>query len=278
LPLDILLTILFWTLYPIGCIITVTVGKVPDTPESLLFEEKMSYKRIISCSHCGTTGHNKAGCPVYKRYIERRREIDPDSYLVRRYDAQKAKKAASAKNRRCTYCGERGHNRAGCSRLKDAIESFRVINAKYRSAFVDKLVNHGFGPGSMIQAEDTVWLVTGIDWNRVNIANKGQMMMFIVDVADDQNRLSKGVLDNRYWSRTRLPRNVTGYEFGVDYNIVVRTNENRIRSTVPPEFLDGTLGLHKLFKNKKSDLYSMKDMYGAFTQEFDPEAFDLGIW
>ena len=40
MPLDILLTILFWTLYPIGCIITVTVGKVPDTRESLLFEEK----------------------------------------------------------------------------------------------------------------------------------------------------------------------------------------------------------------------------------------------
>ncbi len=110
------------------------------------------YKRTVHCSYCGGAGHNQSGCSAYKERIEQlRADFGDDHYSVRSYDEKKARKASSAKNRKCSYCGEGGHNKAGCSKLKSAMEQFRTKNVEYRKNVLNALVENGLGPGAMLR-------------------------------------------------------------------------------------------------------------------------------
>ena len=235
----------------------------------------MAYKRTVHCSHCGIAGHNRSGCPDFRDRIEQIRNSDPYDYRVQRYDAKKARKAASAQNRRCTYCGEQGHNRAGCPKLKEAMEKYRAINVRYRRNVLDALIENGLGPGAMFKTQlwnnneyvDRPVMVTDIRWELVNHHNKTEAIVVAVPV----EQLGA---DRARWGRAyRLPHSITGNLYAADFEIAVRTSERLIMNAVPASFLDGTLSLKQVFRNKDLDFYTMKDRWGAFDNEFNPSEF-----
>ena len=238
------------------------------------------YKRTVHCSYCGGAGHNQSGCSAYKERIESlRTEYGDDHYTVRSYDEKKARKASSAKNRKCSYCGEGGHNKAGCSKLKSAMEQFRTKNVEYRKNVLNTLVENGLGPGALIAIDDywsedkVVHMIMGVDWEEIHMADKSLDFL--------KTRKVKNITAIHGGNgRTRLSQSVLGHDetrWGTKYEIVVPTSETNIRKSMPATFLTGTLGLKEVFKRKDYGLHTMKDHWGDFDDEFDIDKFDTEL-
>ena len=237
----------------------------------------MSYKRTVTCSHCHMRGHNKSGCPQWKSYIEKRRVDYGDSdWRVSDYDAKRARKASSAANRKCSYCGEQGHNRAGCSKLKAAMESFRGRNVEYRQNVLDALIENGLGPGAMVKytqrwaGTTRVYMVTEIAWQDIDMTDKNRDF---IEMKQVHNLMRK----DGGFNQTRFSTAISGSSWGPSYEIVVPSNEARIRETMPATFLAGTLGLKATFKDKGSSIYTMKDSWGDYDREFDVSNYTTSL-
>jgi hypothetical protein len=237
----------------------------------------MSYKRTVTCSHCHSRGHNKSGCPEWKKYIETRRADYGDSdWRVSDYDAKRARKASSAASRKCSYCGQQGHNRAGCSKLKAAMESFRGRNVEYRQNVLNALIENGLGPGAMVKYTQSwsgttrLYMVTEVSWERIEMTDKNHDF---IEMKHIHNLMNAG----RGHNQTRLSTVISGMSWGPSYEIVVPSNAARIRETMPATFLAGTLGLKATFKDKDNSIYSMKDSWGDFEREFDISDFTASL-
>ena len=224
-------------------------------------------KRTVRCSHCYQTGHNKSSCPQWKAKIEEWRSAYGDDYYhVRKYDEKKAKKAAAAKTRKCSYCGGHGHNRAGCPKLKAAIAAYASRNAEYRANVLYTLSQSGLGPGSMVQYQD-YWgdtktsMVVRVLWDKINMSAPGASILEVADV----QKLASGTRDT-----LALSTSITGRTYGSDYAVVVEVEGSKIQSLAPAAFLDGSLGVKALFKDKKQAFHTMRDSWGDFDNEFDP--------
>jgi len=152
------------------------------------------------------------------------------------------------------------------------MEQFRALNATYRQNVFNALIENGLGPGTILSWDD--WrgnsvnvMVLGIHWASVNMNNKlgsfiqGANMRLLNDI-HGRGRVS-----------ARLPRSISGATRGVGIEITVRTSEMRIRAALPAGFLDGTLGLKDIFKQKDLNLHTMKTPWGDFTDVFDPNHF-----
>ena len=237
----------------------------------------MSYKRTVTCSHCHMRGHNKSGCPEWKKYIEiRRTNYGDHDWRVSDYDAKRARKASSAANRKCSYCGEQGHNRAGCSKLKAAMESFRGRNVEYRQNVLAALIENGLGPGAMVKYTQRwsscsrVYMVTEIAWQDIDMTDKNRDF---IEMKQIHNLMRK----DGGFNQTRFSTAISGMSWGPSYEIVVPSNEARIRETMPATFLAGTLGLKATFKDKGNSIYTMKDSWGDFDREFDINDFTASL-
>ena len=237
----------------------------------------MGYKRTVRCSYCYESGHNKSSCPAYKQRIESyRAEFGDDHYLVRDWDAKKARKAAAVSNRKCSYCGEKGHNRAGCTKLKAAMAAFTARNAEYCENIYAALVESGIGPGAMLRMRrwgdlyNTV-MVVGINWEAAHMAGPNQDFILYRDV--------KNITKSADWNGdTRLPKFVTGKGYGPDYEVLVPSSSKRIKATMPASYLAGSLGVKKVFKDKDYGIHTMDPhKWGEYTTEFDPERYSTKV-
>lgn len=113
-----------------------------------------AYKRTVRCSYCYESGHNRSSCPKYAEQIEKiRQESGDDHYAVAAYDAKKAKRKASAKERSCSYCGTKGHNRTTCPELKAHIAESQAKNAAFRKVIYERMKAHGLGLGAIISTD-----------------------------------------------------------------------------------------------------------------------------
>ena len=135
----------------------------------------MSWNGTVRCSHCYQTGHNKRGCPQLKEEIERRRaEFGDDDWKVRSHDSHRRWTSRKGETRRCTYCGEIGHNRRTCPTLGGHVEQMQKASVVFRRRFVDALQASGVGVGSLLVHNSywndgkTRYLVTGINWGAVS--------------------------------------------------------------------------------------------------------------
>tara|TARA_Y100001963_G_C6628076_1_gene374936 strand:- start:84 stop:803 length:720 start_codon:yes stop_codon:yes gene_type:complete len=236
----------------------------------------MGYKRTVRCSYCYERGHNKSSCPAYKEKIESYRvEFGDDHYLVRDWDAKKARKAAAVSNRKCSYCGEQGHNRAGCTKLKAAMAAFTARNAEYCENLYAALVENGIAPGAMIRERRwgdiyDVKMVVGINWDAAHMAGRNNDIVITRSV----KRLAK----NDSWNgETSLPKSVTGNDWGPDFEVLVPSSSKRLRATMPSTFLAGSVGVKKIFKDKSLGISTMNDGWGSWTNVFDPLAYSTKV-
>ena len=124
------------------------------------------YKRTVRCSYCHQSGHNKSSCPKYAARIEEIRKVNaPDHYAVVAYDAKKAKRKASGKERSCSYCDNKGHNRWTCPELKANIANRQAKNVAVRKTIYERMKAHGFGVGAIISSDRFMGRVDPNDWD-----------------------------------------------------------------------------------------------------------------
>ena len=112
------------------------------------------------CSYCYERGHNRTTCPKMKREYEEAMAMPEDelSYseyrVIREYEKvlqHKQKMKWKSMNRKCTYCGEKGHNRTTCPTKK---RMFALHQRATRIAFninVDIAHRTGLFIGSLLK-------------------------------------------------------------------------------------------------------------------------------
>jgi len=144
------------------------------------------YKRTVRCRYCHKPGHNKSSCPQYAARVEDMREkYGSDYWMVAQYDEKKAKRSAAGKDRKCSYCGEGGHNRGTCGILKTHMEETKEANIVYRQRAFQRLVHHGLFTGALVTNGSvtvnrgdevnkftTPLVVTRVCWENINVWNR----------------------------------------------------------------------------------------------------------
>ena len=230
------------------------------------------YRSAPHCSYCGRTGHNRATCPDLKKRVERLRVTHPSSLTVLQYDAAQRRRSSSAKRRAayrskpegprlCSFCGESGHNRRTCTKLKAAKTVFQARQAEYRSVVLNLMRASGLGPGAMIQ-----WhrghvpsykpeIIRSVDWSSIGleqVIDGSTLSGSALKIARPTQPFFAGSL--------HLPRSIM-------YDCEDKYRESRLShyvmmapapasSLIPPEgWLDGSMGLEQAFKAKNSKLY-----------------------
>ena len=120
----------------------------------------MSYRRTVTCRHCWKTGHNKRGCPDYKKAAAEGNISEWDKL----------------KPRRCSYCGKVGHDRRTCDELhKDKVSTI-LCNRKWVELVLKDLESCGVGVGSLLRLRQDAYsdnagfflaMVTGFKWENL---------------------------------------------------------------------------------------------------------------
>ena len=123
-------------------------------------------KRTVRCSYCHRTGHNRAGCPDLKKYVEE----NPDSWTAQRHAA---KKAARTRTRSCSYCSGKGHNRRGCESLKRDKATAVSLNHEWRRRASEHLKREGWGVGALLRirtyhGEENLYMITRMMWENMD--------------------------------------------------------------------------------------------------------------
>ena len=150
---------------------------------------RQTYKRTVHCSYCHDRGHNKSSCPEHAEHVEKLRALHGDDYYaVRSFDAKKAKRKASAKARKCSYCSGAAHNRASCPELRDHIRESQAKNAAFRQVIYERMKALGIGVGTIVSTDRhtqrtdpddyssatfrTPHVITVINWSQINVFNR----------------------------------------------------------------------------------------------------------
>jgi hypothetical protein len=89
--------------------------------------------------------------------MEKRLAEDPEDWRATQYFEKKK----GAKVRRCTYCNLKGHNRATCPELKIEVAGWKKKNAAFRKELATKLLEQGYGVGSIIKHDRVSWRLDG---------------------------------------------------------------------------------------------------------------------
>jgi len=219
----------------------------------------MSYRRRVSCSYCGLSGHNKASCAVRKERIEKKRlECGDDHYLVAAYDGKKRLETQRrSRPRTCSYCKERGHNRRSCQHLKTAISAMHVRNREYRQNFLNAIIEHGLGPGTMIKSRrEAIYLITGILWEDIHIFGRRNYAFRSIRAQNVQDREDWGLVSDCGGLVKR--ESYRGYE------ILVKTSEEQIRKSLPNSFLtEESSRIPDQFNDKDKVKFYSRDWYGS---------------
>ena len=147
-----------------------------------------SHKRTVHCRYCYQSGHNRSSCPTLAGDIETLRIKHGDSHpKVELYDLKKAKRHKKGKERKCSFCGEKGHNRATCEDLKKQMAETLAENAVYRAAILQRMRLLGVGFGAIISSERNTnridqadcnsdhyrvpQVITQVNWDNINFWN-----------------------------------------------------------------------------------------------------------
>ena len=143
----------------------------------------MSYSGTVQCSHCYRRGHNKSGCPdlikayeEYKQKFAKYKKENPDcpdysltnvpwdirnkmkvTWLEVEAAATMVAKERKSKNRQCTYCYGKGHNRRTCKHLKGHLDLLVKAQLAYNEKIAKSLTAAGYGVGALVQEVSERW-------------------------------------------------------------------------------------------------------------------------
>ena len=131
--------------------------------------------RSVYCRWCYERGHNRRTCPEYTKRLKERAEAEVKGNEERdvknnwsQIEYAKRIKADTLLDgtpydrpvqtngtgtRRCSYCGERGHNRRSCEAFAVRKDIYVKDLIKYRKDILKTIEKKGLGPGALITVE-----------------------------------------------------------------------------------------------------------------------------
>jgi len=126
--------------------------------------------RTVRCRHCYEQGHNVKSC----KQLEAEVKSQPGGYYHRRYrkyfDEQGNRKKDSTV-KKCSYCNEAGHTKRTCNtKLGDMVHNVKT-NQEYRKDVYTWFKKKGLGIGALVTLHDSMYLVTGIEWDKFVCGN-----------------------------------------------------------------------------------------------------------
>jgi hypothetical protein len=107
----------------------------------------LSWNNTVRCSHCWTTGHNKAGCAELREKMQKRIDDDPDDWRAKQYFEHKAR----SKKRSCGYCKEEGHTKRTCKHIEADKNKTTQMNREWRANALNYFKDLGLGVGALVQ-------------------------------------------------------------------------------------------------------------------------------
>lgn len=146
-----------------------------------------NYNGQVRCSYCYEYGHNRRTCPERLARLQKNLEHEKSDSSQGRYTEYYAHQIAkmtgvnpetgekrSRRNeswgRKCSYCGERGHNRRTCETLKSDLARYAVMTRETRQEVRDWALTDGIGIGAMVKykeygysTETTLMMVEALD-------------------------------------------------------------------------------------------------------------------
>ena len=127
-----------------------------------------NYNGQVRCSYCYEYGHNKRTCPERLARLQKNLENEKSDSSQGRYTEYYANQIAKMTGvnpetgekrgrrneswgRKCSYCGERGHNRRTCETLKSDLARYAVMTRETRQEVRDWALTDGIGIGAMVK-------------------------------------------------------------------------------------------------------------------------------
>jgi hypothetical protein len=147
---------------------------------------------------------------------------DTDEYYKPYYVQEVEGYAESVKNRVCSWCDKGGHNKRTCPNKKEVLNKNITRNKEWRRQILDKMKEVGLGTGALLSAkgrydaDPTLWLVRGMDWDLLNLTASGHA----VDYSD--------YCKNSYQSGQTYPQFIQA----------VRVSDSAEARLYPPDFKD----------------------------------------
>jgi hypothetical protein len=104
----------------------------------------MSYNGTVRCGWCGQTGHNRRGCPEFKKHVAKA-AAEGDRWAV---DQLERKKRPST--RRCSWCGNKGHNKKTCTMRREAEAAIPLV-AESLNKLCEKIIEGNLTRGAIVK-------------------------------------------------------------------------------------------------------------------------------
>lgn len=119
----------------------------------------------VHCRYCHNAGHNVKTCEVLANWVKEdpyeRAYYVEQRYKVR-FDERNGNRLPPKEQKKCSYCGEHGHDKRKCdSRLEDLVHSLKE-NKHYRKNFIAWANDKGFGVGALVSLYRSMYLVTDV--------------------------------------------------------------------------------------------------------------------
>ena len=135
----------------------------------------MSWNGTVRCSECYKEGHNRRSCPRLKERLAKAQAIPEgergyyDREVIREFEQAKR----SNTDRKCSYCGEKGHNRRTCEILAKHQAHLQKQQVAFRTAFLQHVQEIGLNVGAIVDYNKTDprggSIVTDMTWDNVSI-------------------------------------------------------------------------------------------------------------
>ena len=249
----------------------------------------------VRCSYCYDVGHNRTTCPKRKERVRQLRQGgSTEHWLVKEEDRRIAAKNSKTKTRRCSYCGETGHNRRSCSELGMAKRTFQKYQSRFRNAIFNDMMDRGLGVGAIIQltsrdydydvreyVDNKVFrIVTGINWKGINVNETYQRYgtSAIISLPLDNLVKQSGWTHVAYpategvWWDPSDPVDRRGYQHRSQLEMISPVSADVVLANRPEaEWFSGELGLAQQFDKETSEgvanhwLNSIKDISEFYT-------------
>tara|TARA_Y100000310_G_scaffold38880_1_gene36372 strand:+ start:1336 stop:2106 length:771 start_codon:yes stop_codon:yes gene_type:complete len=233
----------------------------------------------MSCSYCYEYGHNRAGCSKRKERVAKERAAGQSNWLTREQDRKDRAKELRKQNghtRRCSWCGETGHNRRGCPGMKAAKAAFASHNSAYRQLLYEDMREQGWGVGALVEVnpefydreagkyvrQPITYLITSVNWSRLNwhsLYRGGRRdEVFRLDAVSVPSNHAKATLWSPHPGKegiTTIPE--SPYTYGDGGEEVIRLLSPvsaSVFETMAPDadWFDGTMGLKEVFDKELS--------------------------
>lgn len=178
-----------------------------------------------SCGLCGGSGHNRRTCTRFSGGTVNVAPSKPVSDTMR---TRRAAKCGFCHKRRWTI--DRTHTSRVCPHRREALTLWISENKEWAKTFKARMINCGFGIGTMIEKYDKPMIIKNIDWEDLS---KGGVYGGYRAIPIDQ-------LDNEYsFGRAAYPPD----EEGTDTVVLSRIPGEMVEKQFPPDWESGMYGI-----------------------------------